>query len=400
MMGTTTLTFIGAKMQHATTPQFHEIPNLILSEEQEEAKALIIDWFHTKAQMFFKLFGYAGTGKTTLAAYIVQELGLTIDEVVCAAFTGKAASVIQNKTGIPSYTIHQLTYAFNGCDADGKPVFKMKDTSTLAEHRVKLLILDECSMVTEQNFKDLCSWGCLILALGDPAQLPPIKGVPFFQTDPHYQLEEIQRQRGEAAAISVFANAIRNHGLPTPDGVRVRIMAAKDFDPAGFLLADQVLCGKNDTRVSHNKWQRERRGFTSPLPMKGEKVICLMNNKHARIYNGEMMEVLEDVVLNEHFPTCANMLVRYECAPGVFREMAVNCNVESFNMQYPNVRFPMEGTPFEFGYATTVHKAQGSEWNNIIIMDDKLNIKDPDFRRQWLYTSVTRARETVTILGY
>ena len=52
----------------------------------------------------------------------------------------------------------------------------------------------------------------------------------------------------------------------------------------------------------------------------------------------------------------------------------------------------------DYGYALTVHKAQGSQWKNIILYDDGFGKRDPNVRRRWLYTAITRAEHQLYIL--
>jgi exodeoxyribonuclease-5 len=51
---------------------------------------------------------------------------------------------------------------------------------------------------------------------------------------------------------------------------------------------------------------------------------------------------------------------------------------------------------FDFGYALTVHKAQGSQWNNVVLFDESFAFRDT--RERWLYTAITRAAETLTVV--
>ena len=98
------------------------------SPEQARRSPAIKDWFRHRRdeQQVFRVFGYAGSGKSTLTAHAIAELGLDADGprpaarggVLYGAFTGKAALVMTRK-GTPASTIHSLIYRVLGGDAGG-----------------------------------------------------------------------------------------------------------------------------------------------------------------------------------------------------------------------------------------------------------------------------------------
>lgn len=154
------------------------------SPEQDKALTEVSSWLNKGRSPIFRLFGYAGTGKTTLARYFAE----TVDgDVQFAAFTGKAAQVLRSKGATNARTIHSLIYRPRGeeevaDETTGKtsiaPTFSLNRQSPVAQ--AKLIVIDECSMVDEQLGRDLMSFGTPILVLGDPGQLPPISGGGFF----------------------------------------------------------------------------------------------------------------------------------------------------------------------------------------------------------------------------
>jgi exodeoxyribonuclease-5 len=92
------------------------------SAQQAAAIKSIREWFRggTARQQVFRVFGFAGTGKTTLTRMAVAELGLTPGAVVHAAYTGKAALVMRRKGIRPASTIHSLIYTVAPLTGVGK----------------------------------------------------------------------------------------------------------------------------------------------------------------------------------------------------------------------------------------------------------------------------------------
>lgn len=73
------------------------IVDISLSKTQEQAVESIEKWFKGNQDQTYFLSGYAGTGKTTLVNYVIEKLGIKLDEVAFACYTGKAALVVTQK---------------------------------------------------------------------------------------------------------------------------------------------------------------------------------------------------------------------------------------------------------------------------------------------------------------
>ena len=174
-----------------------------LTAGQSVADKLIQDWFLHSTRQCFVLAGYAGTGKTTLLKHTVTgTLKLVPDE--SAAFvtpTGKAATVLI-RSGIPATTLHKLIYQSiveeQEIELNGKKItieklsFKRRDT---IDKGIKLIVLDEASMVSDDVLFDLTEFGVKILICGDNAQLPPVEGFNGFLKEPDFTLCDIVRQQ-------------------------------------------------------------------------------------------------------------------------------------------------------------------------------------------------------------
>jgi exodeoxyribonuclease-5 len=162
-------------------------PGLSYSSGQQAALNAAQSWLRTPgAPPVFRVFGYAGTGKTTLAKTIAADL----PRVAFAAFTGKAAAVLRAKGCDEAQTIHQLIYRRVTDETTRQPRFVRKEDVELSG--IALIIIDECSMVDTKLAGDLLSFGKRIFVLGDPAQLPPVNGTGFFtNAKPDVLLTEI-----------------------------------------------------------------------------------------------------------------------------------------------------------------------------------------------------------------
>lgn len=134
-----------------------------LTRDQEEAAALIEEWFLHLSNQIFVLCGYAGTGKTYLVDHVVRALGLKAGEsAVFVTPTGKAASVLL-RAGTPAGTLHSLIYTLEEeieVNEDGEVVSERFLRFVRREkipQEIRLIVVDETSMVSDEMLKDLLS---------------------------------------------------------------------------------------------------------------------------------------------------------------------------------------------------------------------------------------------------
>ena len=214
-----------------------------MSWAPQQAKAItaVSDWFkNPKGKQVFRLFGYAGTGKTTIARSIADGIS---GRVIFGAFTGKAALVLRSKGCTNANTIHSMIYKLDD-DTKSQPEFVLNPDSDVRNAR--LIIIDECSMVDEVLGKDLLSFGTKVLVLGDPAQLPPVKGQGFFiNAEPDVILTEIHRQAADNPIIRMSMEIREGGRLQYGSYGDSKVIRRADLVQSEVLDSDQVLVGLN-----------------------------------------------------------------------------------------------------------------------------------------------------------
>jgi exodeoxyribonuclease V len=194
------------------------------SDQQEQALKSVKDWMSDNDSQVFRLFGYAGTGKTTLAKEIAS---LAKGNVMFGAFTGKASLVMRRKGCKGASTIHSMIYTLED-ESFGQPKFVLNGDSDVKD--AKLVVIDECSMIDEALAKDLLSFGTKILVLGDPAQLPPVKGAGFFtEAQPDFMLTEVHRQAKENPIIALSMRIREGEPLDVGTYGASRVIQRKDI---------------------------------------------------------------------------------------------------------------------------------------------------------------------------
>jgi exodeoxyribonuclease V len=359
------------------------------SREQAEAVDQVGRWLKQGEPQVFRLFGYAGVGKTTLARHIAEGAR---GETAFAAFTGKAALVMRSKGCVGATTIHALIYrASEG--AEGAPTFTLNADGPAS--KAGLIVIDECSMVDGELARDLLSFGKPILVLGDPFQLPPVKGGGFF-TDgaPDVMLTQIHRQAQDNPIIRL-SEVVRLGGeLSLGDYGETRVIPRSAVDQAQVLGADQVLVGVNRTRRAYNQRMRDLKGFSEPLPLAGDRLVCLRNDRTKGLINGGLWRVEALGGVKKDF---VKMTLRSE-DEGSRPTVKVAVLKAFFEGKEGELGFALrrESDEFDYGYALTVHKAQGSQWDDVMLFDESFAFRE--HRARWLYTGLTRAARRLTVV--
>jgi exodeoxyribonuclease V len=363
----------------------------VFTPHQDAALSAASNWLKGARgrSSIFRLFGYAGTGKTTLVKHIAEGVD---GKVLFAAFTGKAACVMRSKGCYSASTIHSLIYKARE-SGEETPSFELWNDAPAS--KAKLIIIDECSMVDAELARDLMSFGVPLLVLGDPAQLPPIHGGGFFtDAKPDAMLTEVHRQAQDDPIVRLSMEIRAGNPLTQGQYGETQVVRRDALDPKRVLDADQVLVGRNVTRHAYNARLRERRGFADALPMAGDKLVCLRNNRRKGLFNGGLWMVKES-------PKARRQIIRMRLKPDEDlgeRLIKVSVRPECFTGTIEEFDWPQRKAydEFDFGYVLTVHKAQGSQWDDVVLFDESAAF--PDNRDRWLYTGVTRAAKRLTIV--
>lgn len=359
---------------------------------QVMARAMLIEWVKGSQRKPFILGGYAGTGKTTLLGDVIStDLGYKPKDILYCAYTGKAAQVMRSKS-MDARTIHSSIYDYEVDDS-----YEMQQILKTDLGNIKLIVVDEASMADIDIREDLESFGIPIIYVGDKGQLDPVGGArgTNIMSYPDINLDEIMRQ--EANSGIIIASQLCRQGQKIPMG-----QLGSDFkklprtsrnDMKLLNWADVVLCGLNKTRSAVNRQIRKHRGYEGDVPMPGERVVCLKNNRMAKVNNGLTGKVIDvnDLGSDSYFemdflPDGEDEVLSLRVAKG------------SFNGSVPD-RPNKELCYFDFGYALSVHKSQGSEFPNVVLIEERMTSTNIKEHRRWLYTGITRASRKIAVIG-
>jgi exodeoxyribonuclease-5 len=388
---------------------------MILTKKQEEGLKIAVERFNNK-EKYTCISGYAGSGKSTLVRFIIQALNVAEEDVCYATFTGKAAQVLLKKGNKNVRTLHKLLYqSFPRPDGSfyRKPV---------PDVPYRIVVVDEVSMAPKELMKLLFSYKCHVICLGDPFQLPPVDKDQDngLLANPHIFLDEIMRQAAESEIIQLTMAIREGRPIPYMDGKEVKVVPKASLTTGMMTWADQIICGTNATRISLNNQMRDILG-RSGNPQDGDKVIALRNEWNYQADNedplvngtiGYIKNAFEDFVqLPYYFGGQHIHITRADfesdsganfCCLGMDTKMIMTgqkCVDWKTEYKINKNKNTMGILPLEFtyGYAITCHKSQGSEWDKVLVIEEKFPFEKEEHAR-WLYTACTRASEKLVLV--
>lgn len=394
---------------------------MILTRKQEEGLKIAVERFRNH-EKYTCIAGYAGSGKSTLIKFIISALGVDQEsEVAYVAFTGKAANVLQAKGCPNATTAHKLLYKARPLP-NGNFIFEEK---YLGDSGLKVIVVDEVSMLPRQMWELLISHNIYVIAAGDPGQLPPIdKDTDNHVLDkPHIFLDEIMRQAQDSEIIR-FSMWIRE-GKPISafpcSNQQVMIIKPQDVVTGMYTWADQIICSTNAKRVEINNIVRNLLGYGT-LPQIGDKIISLRNHWDYLSLSGNWALTNGSIGTIEKFELKEIWVPRYIKTGGPITYMNTDIRLED-NDIFLSMPIDYEGlvtgtpsldsrqiyqlnknkmtpdAPFDFTYAygITGHKSQGSEWGKVLMIEEGFPFSKEEHIKA-MYTEATRAQEKLAVI--
>ena len=392
---------------------------MILTPKQEQALKIILTKYKNK-EKYVTICGYAGVGKSTLAKFAIEALNVKPEKVAYACYTGKAAEVLRKKGNQNAMTLHKLLY-----DSIPKPGggFIRKPKRALD---YDIVLVDEISMAPKSMLEMLLKHNVFCIFMGDSFQLPQIdKGEEHtFLQNADIFLDQVMRQAAESEIIQLTMKIRNGEKIDFMNGREVIVAPRASLVTGHLTWADQIICATNASRISLNNQMRKLLGY-SGLPQDGEKMICLRN------YWEDFSEDGSSSLVNGMTGIIKNPFESFRMAP-MYAKMKnhkmdiIQCDFisddgKTFNSvemdkgmittgefsldwretyalgRLKNKIGDIVPREFTFGYAITCHKSQGSEWDKVLVIEERFPFDKKEHAR-WLYTAISRSAEKCVLI--
>jgi exodeoxyribonuclease-5 len=413
-----------------------------LNEGQRAAVDRLTEWIKGD-EPEISLTGVAGSGKTTILNMLKQRLEENFDGILWTAMTGKAALRMRDLADVPATTFHSAFFEAPD-DESGQDVRFERVKKTEAE----LLVIDEASMMPPTLHKLLRDhWieqGVRVLYVGDFFQLPPVmskeetlnhgEDYSIFHHVKGPILTQVMRSGDD---VLWAATAVRESGMLPRESKGSYIYSLVEdaaAEAVNCYVAQQrehaLVTWRNDMRVAASTGVRKALGFTSEMPGPGEPILVCKNGQNH--LNGEIIDAgefspgpklgpIETLRMKLDEP-----IVYYDRRGELQQRMSL-ITLTNMDGKTPYIedredwkayatakrktRTP-EPLPMTWGYALTVHKAQGSEYDEVTLFLTKQDVFSKPFKRpsllpngqqttfgtRLIYTAVTRARKRVRVV--
>ena len=390
-----------------------------LTKKQEEGLKIALQR-HRNHEKYTVISGYAGTGKSTLVRFIIDALDVEESHVVYTAYTGKAVEVLRKKGNKNACTLHKLLY--DSFPRPGGGFFRKPKLFIDYD----IVVVDEVSMVPQALMQLLFMHKCYVICLGDPFQLPPINKDEdnSLLNSPHIFLDEVMRQAKESEIIRLTMNIREGQSIEyNTTGKETLILPKTQLNTGMMQWADQILVGTNAARMNVNNQMRSLLGFEGG-PQEGDKVICLRNywddlseNECDPLVNGTIGYLKNGFKTFRDFPHYikadnhrfdiwqANLIVGEDYFSNVevdYKMLTTGEKCCDWRVAYQlgklkNKLGDIVPKEFAYAYAVTCHKAQGSEWDKVLVLEEQFPFDKTEHAR-WLYTACTRASEKLVLV--
>lgn len=375
---------------------------------------------HRSNEKYVVISGYAGSGKSTLVRFIIDALDVEEDKVCYCAFTGKAAEILRKKGNKNVCTLHKLLFEHIPRAAGG--FIRVPKTNIPYD----IVVVDEVSMAPKTLMDLLFSHNVYVICLGDPGQLPPIDKNEdnMLLNCPHIFLDEIMRQAQESEIIQLTMKIRNGESIDYYNGKEVKIIPYSQLNTGVLRWGDQILTATNVKRQAINSQMRQLLNYPNH-PVDGDKMICLRNYWEDFSVNGDPLINGTIGVLKNSFQT--------------WREIPrfVKSNIKKFDVLTSDLIIPdtddmydlvdmdqkmiltgekccgwqlsyklgklrlkygdLVPKEFAYAYAITCHKAQGSSWPNVVVLEESFPFDKIEHAR-WLYTACTRAEKKLVLV--
>jgi len=396
---------------------FKLISNIDFTQGQKEVIDMLLEGAKNdfEDKQTYVIQGKPGVGKSFTMSMLIKIFEMIDLKVKCGTFTGKASQVLREK-GVDSNTLHSLMYKPN-TDEGGRIINWSKNDDIECD----ILFIDEFSVLTKELVEDIISYGKITIFFGDKNQLFAIgENSMYLEQHIDIELNEVVRQEANNPIILILNQILEDKKLTkgikmkNGQGIFVTLDENKDEDLIDKLKYsyDMMLCGTNSARHTLNYQYRKNKGYKKYLEI-GERLTILKNDRESGISNGQTLIV--NKILSKPIKDEAGFTVIeiesdddiYNIAIDGLLNPKFDFNKYSYKNKIHLIKEYSKPAFVNFGYSTTVFRAQGSEFDKVLIFAKDFNWilyrqetreKGVELYKRALFTAISRAKQKCVVV--
>lgn len=417
-----------------------------LTDAQQEAKDMILDYLSGPKDGFILLYGFAGTGKTVTITHTMREyIQKTYGQVVFTAPVNKAVKVLEKTLGVEAdyMTIHSLLGLRPKINyRTGEMEFKPEGAPKVPQYDV--IVVDESSMLNQDLFDELVNIDKHVIFVGDFKQLRPVGientvAAPFrkdmrdrYNIQPKGLLEiirqsptsgiiplsyKIRKNQFDTSMLPAYYKQYEDLKPGTYQDVLTAFMTNESQQDSDYC---KVIAYTNRTVDYMNSMIRNTL-YNNPMNkiVPGERLIVdepILRDKAVMYTTNDEVEVQDYDIVTLPYNTQYYKVYNTKLTDGNIINILHEDSQEDYdayikatvelarttkNRNYwrEMYRFKETFAQVKYNYAITCHKSQGSTYQHVFMCMNDINFcKDPNDKQALWYTGVTRAAKTVTFI--
>jgi hypothetical protein len=390
-----------------------------LTNDQYYGLSRLDKWYRKYQHQFIEISGVVGTGTWDLVQQFIDNTDLDPREVMYLSYNQKQVLDLAFRK-YHAYYIDGIIYNYiRIVDFDTIPVINSnskevkyewkKEVRKKVDPKYKLMVVFDSMLLNHQTVKDLSSFGLPVILIRDPMLLPAPDTYTFLR-DPNIELNEIHPEYIKSPII-YFAHKILNRERLIPGNYdNVSVVSRRQMNLYNLKSSDMNITISRSLRDEINSIYREK-------ILKRKDIINILNERVIvtdTLYNQKLTNPDEKKIkiyltkgivgnitkINKHVITTKYVPIEFK--PEFYHESFSDLVMDRHYLNKIDVQshqiIPDEVIKLEYAYALTADMARLNTWDKVSLVIDPNEYGDVDLQKRLLYTGITRARKSLTII--
>lgn len=392
---------------------------MVLSNDQYYGLSILEKWYRKYQHQFIEISGVIGTGTWDLVQTFISGVGFDPREVMYLSYNQKQVLELAAKR-YHAYYINGIIYNYDKIvDFDTLPVINPNSTGLEYQwkkvvrkklpDKYKLIVVFDSILLNSETVRDLSTFGVPVIMIRDPMLLPAPDTYTFMR-DPNIILREVH-QDYIRNPITYFAHKILNGERLLPGNYdTVSVVPKKQMNLYNLKSSDMNITMSDKLRQNVNTIYREKIiKHKTDVNVLNERLIVMENMYAHRLVNHDEKKIKVYLTrgtvgtlskINRHAPSTKYVPVEFrtEFYYDSFDDLMLDRHYLNGINGASRQIVPDEIFKAEYAYALTPPLTRLSHWDKVTLIADKGEDDDPELQRRLLYTAITRAKKSLTIL--